>query len=158
MDMRISDGGSGYLAKNNLRCNIIIFIETINEVYAQSQFGSRSLRRPSSGSQSALQSIAVNSAATPVSCAIAFGVRYASQQVSRKGRKYLQSQRLRRPNSTTIHKPLFMQHKTYGALLDKLRQIETSPDARKYQGKRLTERTLKPNNMYAVQVAHIADA
>src|SRR5262249_61715737 len=35
MDMRISDGGSRYLAKNNLRCNIIIFIETINEVYAQ---------------------------------------------------------------------------------------------------------------------------
>jgi hypothetical protein len=29
-------------------------------------------------------------------CAIASGVRYASQQVSRKGRKYLQSQRLRR--------------------------------------------------------------
>src|SRR5262245_38057196 len=163
MDMRISDGGSGYLAKNNLRCNIIIFIETINEVYAQSRFGSRSLRRPSSGSQSALQSIAVNSAATPVSCATAFGARYASQQVSRQGRKYLQSQRLRRflgeyPNSTTIHKPLFMQHKTYGALLNKLRQIETNPDTRKYQGKRLTERTLKPNNMYAVQVAHIADA
>src|SRR5262249_8249097 len=29
-------------------------------------------------------------------CATAFGARYASQQVSRKGRKYLQSQRLRR--------------------------------------------------------------
>jgi hypothetical protein len=95
-------------------------------------------------------------------CAIAFGVRYASQQVSRKGRKYLQSQRLRRflgeyPNSTAIHKPLFMHRKTYGALLTKLRQIETNPDNCKYKGKRLTERTLKPNNMYQAEVAHIAD-
>jgi hypothetical protein len=96
-------------------------------------------------------------------CAIAFGVRYASQQVSRKGRKYLQSQRLRRflgeyPNSTTIHKPLFMQRKTYGALLNKLRLIEANPDSRKYKGKRLTERTLKPSSMYQVEVASIADA
>ena len=37
-------------------------------------------------------------------CAIAFGVRYASQQVSRKGRKYLQSQRLR-PLLGRISKP-----------------------------------------------------
>jgi hypothetical protein len=95
-------------------------------------------------------------------CAIAFGVRYASQQVSRKGRKYLQSQRLRRflgeyPNSTAIHKPMFMQRRTYAGLLTKLRQLEAKPEGRKYKGKRLTERTLKPNNMYAVQVAHIAD-
>jgi hypothetical protein len=95
-------------------------------------------------------------------CAIAFGVRYASQQVSRKGRKYLQSQRLRRflgeyPNSTTIHKPLFMHRKTYSALLTKLRHIEADSDSRKYKGKRLTERTLKPTNMYQVEVAHIAD-
>jgi hypothetical protein len=65
-------------------------------------------------------------------CAIAFGVRYASQQVSRKGRKYLQSQRLRRflgeyPGITPIRKPMFMQRKTYGALLTKLRQIEANP-------------------------------
>jgi hypothetical protein len=77
------------------------------------------------------------------SCATAFGARYVSQQVSRKGRKYLQSQRLRRflgeyPGLSTMHKPLFMR--------------------RKYKGKRLTERTLKPNNMYSVQVAHIANA
>jgi hypothetical protein len=95
-------------------------------------------------------------------CAIAFGVRYASQQVSRKGRKYLQSQRLRRflgeyPGSTTIHKPLFMHRKTYSGLLTKLRQIEANPESRKYRGKRLTERTLKPNNMYQAEVAHIAD-
>jgi len=95
-------------------------------------------------------------------CATAFGARYASQQVSAKGRKYLQSQRLRRflgeyPNSTTIHKPLFMHRKTYGALLTKLRQIEANPERRKYKSKRLTERTLKPNNMYQVEVAHIAD-
>src|SRR5262245_34311855 len=43
------------------------------------------------------------------SCAIAFGARYASQQVSRQGRKYLQSQRLRRflgeyPSLSKIHK------------------------------------------------------
>src|SRR5262245_11578788 len=97
-------------------------------------------------------------------CAIAFGARYASQQVSRKGRKYLQSQRLRRflgeyPSlSTTIRKPLFMRRKTYGSLLTKLRQLEVSPKHRKYRGKRLTERTLKPKSMYAVQVAHIANA
>src|SRR5215475_6445516 len=96
-------------------------------------------------------------------CAIAFGVRYASQQVSRKGRKYLQSQRLRRflgeyPSLSTIHKPLFMQRKTYNALLNRLRHIEAKPERRKYKGKRLTERTLKPNNMYSVQVAHIANA
>src|SRR5262245_34238957 len=97
------------------------------------------------------------------SCATAFGARYASQQVSRKGRKYLKSQRLRRflgeyPSLSTIHKPLFMHRKTYGALLTKLRQLEANPERRKYKGKRLTERTLKPNSMYSVQVAHIADA
>ena len=96
------------------------------------------------------------------SCATAFGARYACQQVSRKGRKYLQSQRLRRflgeyPNSTTIHKPLFMRRKTYGALLTRLRHIEVNSDSRKYRGKRLTERTLKPVSMYQVEVAHIAD-
>ena len=96
------------------------------------------------------------------SCATAFGVRYASQQVSRKDRKYLQSQRLRRflgkyPNSTTIHKPLFMRRKTYNALLKKLRHIEVNSDGRKYKSKRLTERTLKPTNMYQVEVAHIAN-
>jgi len=97
-------------------------------------------------------------------CAIAFGVRYASQQVSRKGRKYLQSQRLRRflgeyPSlSSSMHKPLFMRRKTYGSLLTKLRHIEAKPESHKYKGKRLTERTLKPNNMYSVQVAHIANA
>src|SRR5262249_44990313 len=91
------------------------------------------------------------------------GVRYASQQVSAKGRKYLKSQRLRRflgeyPNSTTIHKPLFMHRKTYGALLTRLRHVEAKPDSRKYKGKRLTERTLKPNNMYQVEAASLPDA
>src|SRR5215467_11058891 len=96
-------------------------------------------------------------------CAIAFGARYASQQVSGKGRKYLQSQRLRRflgeyPSlSTTIRKPLFMHRKTYDALLNRLCQIEAKPERRKYKGKRLTERMLRPNGMYQVEVAHIAD-
>jgi hypothetical protein len=95
-------------------------------------------------------------------CATAFGARYASQQVSAKGRKYLQSQRLRRflgeySGLSTIRKPLFMHRKTYSALLTKLRQIDTNPDNCKYKGKRLTERTLKPNNMYQAEVAHIAD-
>ena len=50
-------------------------------------------------------------------CAFARGVRYASQQVSRKGRRYLQSQRLRRflgenPNYRAIHRPLWMAHHT----------------------------------------------
>src|SRR5262245_21111109 len=96
-------------------------------------------------------------------CAIAFGARYASQQVSGKGRKYLQSQRLRRflgeyPSlSTTIRKPLFMHRKTYSGLLTKLHHIEADSQSRKYGGKRLTERTLKPNNMYQVEVAHIAN-
>jgi|SRR5215831_211709 len=94
-------------------------------------------------------------------CAIAFGVRYASQQVSHKGRKYLQSQRLRRflgeyPGITTIRKPLFMQRKIYSTLLNKLRHIEDN--GCKYRGKRLTERTLKPSSMYQVEVASIADA
>ena len=96
------------------------------------------------------------------SCAIAFGARYASQQVSRKGRKYLQSQRLRRflgeyPNSTTIRKPLFMHRKTYGALLTRLRHVEANSKSRKYKSKRLTERTLRPNNMYQVEVASLAN-
>jgi len=96
------------------------------------------------------------------SCATAFGARYASQQVSRQGRKYLQSQRLRRflgeyPGTTTIHKPLFMRRKTYNDLLTRLRYIEANPQSRKYKGKRLTERTLKPNNMYQVEVASIAN-
>src|SRR5262249_20751830 len=63
MDMRISDGGSRYLGTKQLACNIIILIGTINDIYTirslnLDQFGSRSLRRPSSGSQSALQSLA----------------------------------------------------------------------------------------------------
>jgi hypothetical protein len=95
-------------------------------------------------------------------CAIALGVRYASQQVSRNGRKYLQSQRLRRflgeyPGCTTIHKPPFMHRKTYSALFNRLRQIETKPESRKYKSKRLTERTLKPTSMYQVELASIAN-
>ena len=95
-------------------------------------------------------------------CATAFGARYASQQVSRKGRKYLQSQRLRRflgeyPSLGTMRKPLFMQHKTYNRLLARLRRIEAKPERRKYKGNRLTECTLKPINMYQVEVPHIAD-
>src|SRR6516165_11550935 len=63
MDMRTSDGGSRYLGTKQLACNIIILIGTINDIYTMrslnlDQFGSRSLRRPSSGSQSALQSLA----------------------------------------------------------------------------------------------------
>jgi hypothetical protein len=54
------------------------------------------------------------------------GVRYASQQASAKGRKYLQSQRLRRfigeyPGCSTIYKALFMHRKTYNALIRRLR-------------------------------------
>jgi hypothetical protein len=95
-------------------------------------------------------------------CTNRLGVPYASQQVSRKGRKYLQSQRLRRflgeyPGYTTIHKPLFLHHKTYNRLLARLRQIEAKPDSRKYNSKRLTERTLKPTSMYQVEVASIAN-
>ena len=68
------------------------------------------------------------------SCATAFGARYASQQVSSKGRKYLQSQRLRRflgeyPGITSIRKPLFMHRKTYGALLTRLHRIEAHKTA-----------------------------
>jgi hypothetical protein len=97
------------------------------------------------------------------SCAKALGVRYASQQVSRTGRKYLQSQRLRRflgeyPSLTTVRKPLFMHHKTYNALLRRLRQIETNQDIRKYKSKRLTDHTLKPSSMYQAEVSHITDA
>ena len=51
-----------------------------------------------------------------------------------------------------------MQRKTYAGLLARLRQIEAKPEGRNYKGKRLTERTLKPNNMYSIQVAHIANA
>jgi len=59
--------------------------------------------------------------------------------------------------SSTIRKPLFMHRKTYSALLTRLRQIEAKPENRKYKSKRLTERTLKPNSMYQVEVAHIAN-
>jgi hypothetical protein len=38
-----------------------------------------------------------------------------------------------------------------------LRHIEAKPESRKYKSKRLTERTLKPNIMYQVEVAHIAN-
>jgi len=50
-----------------------------------------------------------------------------------------------------------MHRKTYGALLNRLRQLEANPHGRKYKGIRLTERALKPNSMYQVEVAHIAD-
>ena len=80
------------------------------------------------------------------------GVRYASQQISRKGRKYLKSQRLRRflgeyPGITTIRKPLFMHGKTYSGSLNKLRHIEANRQSRKYKSKRLTERTLNIANV-----------
>jgi hypothetical protein len=93
-------------------------------------------------------------------CVNCLGVPYASQQVSRKGRKYLQSQRLRRflgeyPNCTTIHKPFLMHRRTYSRLLTKLRQIEAKSDS--YTSKYLTERTLKPVSMYRVGVASIAN-
>jgi hypothetical protein len=96
-------------------------------------------------------------------CAFAGGARYASQQLSLKGRKYLQSQRLRRflgeyPGRSTIHKPLFMHPKTYNALLRRLRQIEAKPESRKYKSERLTAPTLKPNNMYRVQLAAVVKA
>src|SRR5262249_25577139 len=96
-------------------------------------------------------------------CAFARGVRYASQQLSRKGRQYLQSQRLRRflgeyPSCSTTHKPLFMHRKTYSALLNRLRQIEAKPENRTYKSKRLTAATLKPNNMYRVQLAAVGNA
>src|SRR5262245_16381209 len=61
MDILASDAPAD-IWQNNLQCNIIIFIETINEVYAQSQ--SRSIRKsfsPASKqrlSKSALQLIA----------------------------------------------------------------------------------------------------
>jgi hypothetical protein len=95
-------------------------------------------------------------------CATALGFRYASQQVSRKGRQ-MQSQRLRRflgeyPGCTTFHKPLFMHRKTYSALLTRLRQIEAKPESRTYKSKRLTAATLKPNNMYRVQLAAVRNA
>jgi hypothetical protein len=80
-----------------------------------------------------------------------------------KAGKYLQSQRLRRflgeyPGCTTIHKPLFMHRKTYSALLTRLRQIEAKPESRTYKSKRLTAATLKPNNMYRVQLAAVGNA
>jgi hypothetical protein len=51
-------------------------------------------------------------------CAISRGAVYRSQLQSTKGRALLQSQRLRRflgeyPNSTAIHRPLWMPHRTY---------------------------------------------
>jgi hypothetical protein len=61
------------------------------------------------------------------------------------------------PGYTTIRKPLFMHRTTYSALLARLRHIETNPESRKYKSKRLTEHTLKPTNMYQVEVAHISD-
>jgi hypothetical protein len=42
-------------------------------------------------------------------------------------------------------------------LLNRLRHIEAKPESRKYKSKRLTERTLKSNSMYQVEVAHIAN-
>jgi hypothetical protein len=93
-------------------------------------------------------------------CTQRLGVPYASQQVSSKGRKYLQSQRLRRflgeyPDCTTIHKPILMHRRTYNRLLTKLRQIEAKSGS--CTSKYLTERTLKPVSMYRVGVASIVN-
>jgi hypothetical protein len=90
------------------------------------------------------------------------GVRYASQQVSAKGRPFLQSQRLRRflgeySNCSTIQKPLFMQSKTYNALLSKL-GVEAQTSNRDYNSKSIKQWSLKPNNMYRVQLAAVANA
>jgi hypothetical protein len=91
------------------------------------------------------------------------GVRYASQQVSGKARPFLQSQRLRRflgeySNCSTIQKPLFMQSKTYNALLARLRQIEAQASNRDYNSESINQWSLKPNNMYRAQLAAVANA
>jgi hypothetical protein len=66
-----------------------------------------------------------------------------------------ESPQLSRHGCSTIHKPLFMHPKTYNALVRRLRQIEAKSG--KCKSKYLTERTLKPNTMYQVELASIAD-
>jgi hypothetical protein len=51
-----------------------------------------------------------------------------------------------------------MHRKTYNALLNRLRQMEAKPESRKYKSTRLTAATLKPNNMYRVQLAAVGNA
>ena len=48
-----------------------------------------------------------------------------------------------------------MHPNTYNALLRRLRQIEAKPG--KHKSKYLTERILKPNTMYQVELASIAN-
>src|SRR5262245_2665893 len=57
-----------------------------------------------------------------------------------------------------LHYNPHMHPKTYNGLLRRLHQIEAKPKSRKYKSKRLTERTLKPTNMYRVQLAAVANA
>ena len=93
-------------------------------------------------------------------------VHCASQQVSRKGRQYLQSQRLCRflgeyPNCTAIHRTPWMQHRTYKRLLNRLRQLEArSPDMRrrKRKAKPFNRTMLRPVTMYKTRIASIAMA
>jgi hypothetical protein len=61
-------------------------------------------------------------------------------------------------NCSTIQKPLFMQSKTYNALLARLRQIEAQASNRDYNSKSINQWSLKPNNMYRVQLAAVANA
>jgi hypothetical protein len=99
-------------------------------------------------------------------CAFARGARYASQQVSRKGRKYLQGQRLRRflgeyPHCTTAHRPLWMPHKTYNRLLNRLRQLEAhgpKKQRRRQKAKAVSQAALRPASMYQTRIASIAMA
>src|SRR5215831_17514896 len=81
-------------------------------------------------------------------CATAFGVRYASQQVSRNGRQYLQSQRLRRFLGEYPSHCSCTTRPTAPCSLDYARS-KPSQKTRKYKSKRLTERTF--------EVAHIAN-
>jgi hypothetical protein len=92
-------------------------------------------------------------------CAFARGVRYASQQLSDKGRQYLQATRLRHflngwanlPPSKTP----FMHKQTYRRLTHQLRQLEAKSQTK--VTRKLSHHIIKPPHMYRTQTASIAN-
>jgi hypothetical protein len=93
-------------------------------------------------------------------CAIRRGAVYASQQQSAKGRAALQAMRLRHFLGgwvgLTPSKPALMHKSTYGRLANKLRQLEAKGSSKSVT--KLSDRLVRPQQMYRTQVASIANA
>jgi hypothetical protein len=96
-------------------------------------------------------------------CVNRLGVPFASQQLSRIGRKHLQAQRIRcflgeHPGCSEVHRPFLTPHKTYNRLINRLRKTEAKLSNHEHKSRYITQRTRKPAVKYHVKMAAFAEA